>query len=177
MVKVKLEGFESTLKRLKQVEINTRNISHDPEALRAVGVLLSAAAKKRITEGGLPPFEPLNTATLKRRRGGGEGGKILMDTGIGRRSVTTEVQGVELFYVLNKYMAIQNFGFQGIVSIGVHRRKVKSRNVTRGKKKSSGVAFVKAHTRKMNLPARPFLGVLNAKEQVALGEIVARRIL
>ncbi len=53
------------------------------------------------------------------------------------------------------YAAAHQFGLKKSLNIRPHRRKVKGRN-KRGVQ--AGVTFVKAHTRKVNLPARPFLG-------------------
>jgi len=174
-MKVKLSGFDEALQTLKALEVKVVTMSRNRDVLNAVGVLLAAAAKKRISEGGLPPFKPLKMSTVAQKHGGA--GQILIDSGIGRRSVTTEVQGGELYYVLNRYMAAHHFGFKGTVDVPAHRRKIKGRNIGRGKKKTaSGVAFVKAHQRKMNLPERPFLGILNAQEERSLGDILARFI-
>jgi phage gpG-like protein len=175
MLKVKIQGFDETRKTLDKLNANIQTLTRNRAALDAVGVLLSAAAKKRISDGGLPSFKRLANSTIKQKRGGS--GQILINTGIGRRSVTTEVQGGELYYVLNRYMAAHHFGFKGTVDVPAHRRKVKSRNIGKGKKKTaSGVAFVKAHKRQMNLPERPFLGILNAQEERSLGDILARFI-
>jgi phage gpG-like protein len=173
MLKVKIQGFDETRKTLDKLNTNIQTLTRNRVALNAVGVFLSAAAKKRISEGGLPPFKPLKAATVAQKHGGA--GQILIDSGIGRRSVTTEVQGGELYYVLNRYMAAHHFGFKGTVDVPAHRRKIKGRNIGRGKKKTaSGVAFVKAHQRKMNLPERPFLGILNAQEERSLGDILVK---
>ena len=65
-----------------------------------------------------------------------------------------------------KYAGVHQFGFSGSVSVRSHTRKVKSRDVfwrdifTRKKKLiAKGIGFVRSHTRRMNIPARPFLVV------------------
>lgn len=69
------------------------------------------------------------------------------------------------------YARAHEKGFRGAVSVRAHTRKVKSRNVYGAERRVSksgkayakkvvaatGLAFVKGHTRRMNLPARPFL--------------------
>jgi len=60
------------------------------------------------------------------------------------------------------YAAAHQYGFAGTVSVGSSVRRVKSRDV-RGKvvrKRpviAQGIGIVRAHSRQMNLPARPFL--------------------
>lgn len=53
------------------------------------------------------------------------------------------------------YAAAHQFGLKQAMNIRPHRRRVASRSKSGVQ---SGVAFVKAHTRQVNLPARPFLG-------------------
>jgi phage virion morphogenesis protein len=57
------------------------------------------------------------------------------------------------------YAAVHQFGLDEQVNVSGHRRKVKSRDVKSGRKKTaSGVSFVTAHLRKAHIPARPYLG-------------------
>jgi len=65
-----------------------------------------------------------------------------------------------------KYAAVHNFGFKGTVKVRAHSRRVfgrakvsniKSRR-TRSVKFTAGSHTVKAHTRKMNMPQRQFMG-------------------
>lgn len=59
-----------------------------------------------------------------------------------------------------KYAAIHQYGFAGSVNVKSHSRKVKSRDVKEKKKIiAKGIGFVSSHTRRMNMPARPFLVV------------------
>ncbi|MFH1984124.1 MAG: phage virion morphogenesis protein [Pseudomonadota bacterium] len=58
------------------------------------------------------------------------------------------------------YGAVHQLGADETVTVRAHRRRVASRNMTAGKKKTaSGVGFVMSHLRKMHIPARPYLGV------------------
>lgn len=71
-----------------------------------------------------------------------------------------------------KYAALHQFGLKKTLKIKSHRRKV----ATRGKKGiSSGVAFVKAHDRKIDIDARPFLGFTD-QDRRELIEIVKEHL-
>ena len=95
------------------------------------------------------------------------GGKTLQDTGQLASSINERATDDEAVVGTNKvYGAAHQFGMNKTVSIQAHTRKVKSRDVIqkgpksgRGHKIASGVGVTKSHTRKMNLPARPFLSV------------------
>lgn len=98
-------------------------------------------------------------------------GLILVKTGRLRRGNSfTVTPGIA--HVKNNvpYAAAQNNGFTGIVSVRAHtRRNLEGKKVATGKLSKSGIAkvqtihtvkseiTVKAHTRKMNLPARQFM--------------------
>ena len=53
------------------------------------------------------------------------------------------------------YAAVHQLGLKDTLKIKAHRRRVKSRDI---KGKASGVAFVGAHERKVDIKAREFLG-------------------
>lgn len=103
-----------------------------------------------------------------------KGRSILVDTGRLKRSIKPKkatwneiIVGTDV-----EYASIHNNGFRGTVNVKAHRRKIASRNTTgilKGKshknstaikyvKTSSGVAFVKQHKMKMNMPQRKFIG-------------------
>lgn len=68
------------------------------------------------------------------------------------------------------YAKAHNEGFVGSVSISAHQRTIKAKG--RGKKrKPARTIQVKAHTRKANIPARPFMG--NSRE---LNALIVKRI-
>lgn len=90
-----------------------------------------------------------------------QGRAILIKTGRLKRGVKRFKADWDSIIVGNDvpYAGIHNDGFKGTESVRAFTRKLKARNVSRGKKKiASGVGFVKAHTRKMNMPRRRFIG-------------------
>lgn len=100
-----------------------------------------------------------------------------VQTGTLRRGITYKVEEPQRGTVVAtvgtnvKYAGVHEFGFKGVVTIKAHMRQVKSRNKSKFmpvrfnknstriamKQTESGVAFVKAHQRKMNIPERSFL--------------------
>ena len=92
-MKLTLRGLSAIKDRLKRLE---RRLDDPRTALAVVG----ADLMERVEEGferehdpyGLP-WKPLAPATLERRRKGGEGAKILQDTGVMRRSLNYRVVG------------------------------------------------------------------------------------
>jgi len=68
-----------------------------------------------------------------------------------------------------KYAAVHNFGFNGTVKVRAHSRRVfgraKMSNIKSHRRSSvkftAGTHRVKAHTRKMNIPQRQFMGYSN----------------
>jgi len=105
-------------------------------------------------------WAPLSARRLAEKKGP----KILTERSRLRKSMAYKVGATFVRIGTNVvYGAVHQLGFAGTVVVRAHRRKVKSRNVTSGRRKvSSGVGFVKSHHRKMNMPARPFLGVSTA---------------
>jgi len=73
------------------------------------------------------------------------------------RSIIRGVEGDTAFVGSNlPYAAAHQYGFSGTVAVPAHRRAIPSRG--RGKnRKLGGIALVTAHSRRMHLPARPFL--------------------
>lgn len=175
MLKIDVTGLDALQARLTDFALRLATATRSPEFLNPAGVLFSTAAKRRIAEGGLPPFKPLLAATIARRRD--RSSQPLLDTGLGRRSISHQVSGGTFYLTLKAYMFAHHTGVRQTVSVEAHRRKVKSRDVRRGKAKSSGVGFVKAHSRRMNLPARPFLGILTESETSELRDILVRALL
>ncbi len=69
------------------------------------------------------------------------------------------------------HAAVHQFGFDGTVNIPEHSRKVK---LTRRQKRmgiTSGSRTVRAHTRHMRMPARPYLGFPKSSEQRVIQDI------
>lgn len=119
-------------------------------------VMLEAVHENFASEGRPNPWKKSRRA----KRGGGE---TLQDTKRLWRSISARSDASSAMVGTNVvYAAAHHFGFKGRVTahVAAHRRKVKSRDQKQGRKKTaSGVSFVRAHTRVMdiNLPARPFL--------------------
>ncbi len=91
-------------------------------------------------------------------------GQVLhVRTGTLRRSINQKVdsKGGRIIGTVGTnvhYAAVHEFGFKGTELVKAHVRRVKSRDSFRGKRKvAMGVAFVSAHTRKMDMPERSFL--------------------
>jgi phage gpG-like protein len=95
-------------------------------------------------------------------------GQVLKNrTGTLRRKINYEVnetpQAIEASVgVKLSYAAAHEYGFDGMVNVRAHVRRVNSRNVRGqidGKSKTTGqgIAFVSAHERHMHLPERSFL--------------------
>jgi phage virion morphogenesis protein len=100
------------------------------------------------------------------QRAANTGGKTLTHRGHLRDSITYRAQAEGVEVGTNRvYAAIHQFGFNGTQSVPAHERRIlqafgkpldKPRTVQ-----------VKAHSRRMNLVARPFLGI-GANEQAAI---------
>jgi phage virion morphogenesis protein len=98
-----------------------------------------------------------------------QGGKTLYKSGRLFDSITSE-SGPDFASVGTNmiYGNVHQFGFDGDVAVRAHVRRVRGRDVWgqgegRGRRKqqlmASGVGFVRAHTRRMRIPPRPFLGM------------------
>ena len=111
----------------------------------------------------LQPWQP---------RKSGKGGAILVRSGRGRRSIRIMQSSQDTVVIGSNlpYMKAHNEGFRGTVQVKGYDRiltsKVKmgsGRFTKTGKERmktvsqQTGTAHVKGHTRKMNLPKRPFL--------------------
>lgn len=91
---------------------------------------------------------PDGTPWIPSKRAQKEGGQTLRDTGILRNSISYQVvSDTEVQIGTNvPYGAIHQFGFDGIIGVPAHTRAGHS---------------VKAHDRKLVMPARPFIGINN----------------
>ena len=113
------------------------------------------------------PWKP-RKKTAKRN----DGRALLVDTGRGRRSVRS-IADKNGFAIVSDtpYMKVHNEGFRGVVTVPEHARvasrKVSTRYLKNGKastsksslKKIRGASHsVKAHTKRMNIPQRQFIG-------------------
>lgn len=109
----------------------------------------------------------IDTATepWRRRRPGAKrnrGRALLVNTGRLRRGNRIIKVGPLSVTIGNDvpYAAAHNYGFNGVVSIPAHTRKKTKKGTPRKKTVVSviGEIPVKAHTRKMNMPRRRFMG-------------------
>lgn len=123
-------------------------------AMKAIGQLIRTSVIRNFEQGG----RPTRWAPVKSR----SGGKVLMRRGFGgglAGSISPSATRSEARVGTNKvYAAVHQFGIDDTVQVPAHRRKVKSRDLRSKRKKTAfGVAFVRAHSRKMLIPARPYL--------------------
>lgn len=170
-INVKIEDGEvrALLGRIKE-----RAKSMTP-AMKIIGEVVAQSVRKNFDEGGRPAW-PLSgrvkkhggKTLIKRGQAGGLLGSIHWKAYADRAEVSAS----------KVYAAVHQFGFSGTVNIPSHSRKVKTRDIGKGKKQTlSGVGFVKAHSRKMNIPARPFLMVQNedwGRIKQAIGDWLAK---
>ncbi|MDS4020666.1 MAG: phage virion morphogenesis protein [Candidatus Competibacter sp.] len=134
------------------------------------------------------PWAPLSPAYAARKKKNKN--KILTLDGRLRGTLTKQVDqdslriGTPLAYGATHQFGARKGQFGAVVAqINAYVRRVKSRDVKQGRKTvAKGVAFVRAHSRKMivpwgNIPARPFLG-LSDRDRAdlldALNEYLAR---
>ena len=124
-------------------------------AMKVVGQIVRTSVVKNFEVGGRPQrWKPSRRAVV-------EGGRTMIDTGRLMKSITSRAYRDRAEVGTNViYAAIHQFGFEGDVEVKSHIRKVKSRDIRKGRKKiASGITVVRSHSRHMNIPARPFLMV------------------
>ena len=128
--------------------------------MRNIGEIVRASIERNFEAGGRPDKWPLSGRVKN------EGGQTLTDKAILRRSFTVRGYPDRAEVGTNvKYAAIHQLGIDGNVNIGAHQRKVKSRDIRgrdtehRVRTIAKGIGFVRAHTRHMRIPARPFMMV------------------
>lgn len=182
MIKIKLD-LKAAQTAIEARGETIARVVKSPKFLQPFGVLLVSEAQRVIKSGEVRPL--LSESYRRKKVKQGFSANPLLRT-IGWRSLGSEVLGNELFISMPRHMSVHQFGFEGSVSVSAHRRQVKSRNVlgattAKGRRKkfggqASGVGFVKAHTRKVKLPARPFLGILSPFAQQQAVTIAARAI-
>ena len=131
-------NFRQTMLRLNEM---IKNAQPDSLALRTaltrIGTRLITRAQYNIQRGGDPPS-----------------GKPIVDTGNLRKSIryeffrTSDNFGIKFGSFGVPYAAVHEFGFRGIVNVKAHTRMVRG---------SSEPSNVRAHSRFMNIRARPYL--------------------
>jgi phage gpG-like protein len=136
--------------------------------LRVAAGVMRSSVNKTFDEQGSPAnsWKPLSPSTIKGRRNKNKSSiKLLQDTGRMKRSVNFEISENTLRIGPGKdvpYGMAHQRGFSGRVSISSYNRKIVIKRKKGVKFSGSqlisgkGTGFVKAHTRKMNIPARPY---------------------
>ncbi len=158
--------------------------------MRRIGELLVSSVQENFNRegrysgpgswrGGSKRWKPLSRSTIKQReRLGYWPGQILTRTGRLKSSINYHAGRDYVAVGTNLiYAAIHQFGVDKEVSVKAHRRKVRSRDIKKGRRMfARGVTFVQEHTRHMKIPARPFL-VVQDEDLEEIREIIARAIL
>jgi phage gpG-like protein len=105
----------------------------------------------------------------KRRRA------ILIKSGQLRNAISPEIVTKNMVQIINRkpYASVHNQGFRGVQYVRAHHRKIRGRvdvyNISSRKrstrKTTLGRAQVKAHSRRVNIPQRQFMGNSEAMER------------
>jgi phage gpG-like protein len=163
MLKVTVPSLNLLRQTLKKFPQKIDTALRNPAFTQPAAKLFEAAAQKRIGEGVRPP---LLAKTLREKSRLGYSNTPLVRSRVGRNTITGVASGDGVVLTLKGYMAAHHFGVQKSVSVKSFTRKSKSRG---GK-----TTTVKAHNRRLNLPARPFLGVLKPSEETSLLKYLTR---
>ncbi len=132
----------------------------------SIGMGLEASTIERFNETSRGPdgteWPPSAAATAAGRR-------TLVRRGHLRDSITHEADRRSVTVGTNVlYAAVHQFGIDKTVEVPAHKRTITQ--VYGRRLKDPKTISVKAHKRKMKLPARPFLGVSAEDEEMILGE-------
>lgn len=125
-----------------------------PPALRAIARQGVASTRRRFQTGSAPDGTPW-------KKGKKKTGQTLIVSSLLLRSVVDrppEANAVE-WGSNREYAGVHQFGFTGSVQVPAHTRVV--RKIFGRPTKAPVVQSVRAHARKMDIPARPYLGVSN----------------
>ncbi len=118
---------------------------------------------------------PLSLRYAKRKLKLGKGSQgILRFRGQLFRSIRRGVEGNRAFISTGDlaHATIHQHGFSGSESVGAYTRKVKSADIRKGRKKiASGIGQVKPHSRRMKMPARPYIGFPPASQARVVKDI------
>ena len=152
MATLRLDGVQELTERLMRTQTRWRTMS---EPFKRAIIVVHASVKQNFSSGGRPGWP-----ALKKRQG-----EPLRDTGRLMASVTTRAGVVRethtaTSHVLEigtnvKYANAHQFGVNKSVNVRAHARKGKP---------------VRAHSRRMNIPARPFL-VLQAQDKTEIMQV------
>lgn len=182
---------EKVLAKLAQLERLGRDFR---EPMTQAGLYMMSETMKRFQAEMTPlgkEWERLEDSTKKQRRKGKKtkyGDRILQDTGTLRDSLSSQTHANAIFRVSQHsvemgtnvpYAGIHQFGFSGTVKSTVRHRLNEDGSLARQKKYSNLAIFArKTHknvrekmvSKKLNIPARPFLGI-NEKNQKKINRI------
>lgn len=172
-IDIKNEKINNALKKLYGKTTNLRPV------MRAIAEKIMDFTKENFrTEGSRlgEPWQQLSPATKKWRQEKGYDGKMLQVQRKLYNSISAYADNDSAVVGTNlAYAKVHQLGFDGDVSVKAHARKVASKDTYRGKKRktktSSGIGYVKAHTRNMSVPARPFLGLNDGDKDAIVGLI------
>lgn len=155
-------------KLLRDLQSITKSVQDLTTPMKAVGEYLTNQTRDRFDSQTAPdgtPWQPLSANYKARKKRNQD--RILTLSAILRRSIHYRAQRREVVVGTDRiYGAVHQMGFSGIVDVRAFRRENKRNDVyanADGKRRkiASGVGFVRAHTRFMRMPARPYIGLSN----------------
>lgn len=170
MIEIKIDtgSVEKLFKQLSARTSNTR------PAMLEIAQTLQESVEKNFEVGGRPKWQPLSQARINQRskkhsRGPGKPtkatwpGQILRDLGLLEDSISSRATNdTAIVGAFTDYALAMQLGVSGSQSIPTH--------------KNAGGSTVKAHTRQMNIPARPFL-VIQPEDMKEAEAILMRHLL
>jgi phage gpG-like protein len=139
------------------------SFGRDPRrALQGIGRYGKSSTQMRFRNQRGPDFQPWKPS----KRAIESKGQTLRKTGLLRNSITWQLTSVGVEWGTNvKYGAIHQFGFDGVQQVATHWRRlpsvrVKGKKVYKTTRTGAQITYqVRAFSRHMKMPARPFLGV------------------
>ena len=139
------DRIESKIHGLDELQRNLKRIRQDGKDLtspfKIIGRHMIGSINRNFKVEGRP------VKWIQSRRAEEEGGQTLRDKGTLKNSIFSKVYKHKIQFGSNlKYAAVHQYGFSGTVSVPEHSRKTKY-----------GSTRVRAHSRRMRLPARPFI--------------------
>lgn len=173
-IKIELKGLDETKRILRELAAKGKKLK--PLMVKIAGHMKDAVAENFENEG-RPKWKPWSSkyAAWRRKRTSGKPGgpgKILQLSRQLLSSIQSKAADTSAAVGTNKkYAAVHQFGIDRAVRVGQHTRRNKHGNIyQKGKKIASGVSYVKAHSRRMKIPARPFLGITDRERRLILDD-------
>lgn len=175
---VEIKGLEEVDGRLHDLAAGCKNLR---PAMRAIAAHAKDAVAENFEKQGRPKWAEWSDKYKNWREKHGRGDTILTLSAQLRNSVTARSDDRSAVVGTNKvYAAVHQLGINKSVAVKAHSRRTKSLDIhevtKRGslKKVASGVAFVKAHSRHMKMPPRPFLHLEDSDKAIILKEVTDR---